>query len=485
MKTRYVLFNWFYYAIVFVFFVFFFTRIHPIAPFDSDDWSNMILERPSFPSLDCWNPTKVFPERFEPFVSTIAGYLIVPLVGDYIGGLILANSIVVAFFIIIYLLFVHRYIITRFQLNPLICLALITIFILLHFLILRTAEECNEYLLYSNDSNCYYHYIMPNLLCASLVIWLMHHDIRIESHGRTIATLLVFIYLALCSNLYSVTILISYIGSVLLIDLKTFSPSRSWLTSYIKRNAPFLIVIVLWVIIQWIESNGIRANCYGYLHKSFIRYLKETCKIFLTIRYNHWFLTFSILALVAAKLLKYRLKRYTRFWRISYHEWVVLLSLGLSIVYLILLSSRVNPTYVQRGDVIFEYAFFFLWMVIMALAYICTHFRQASWVAPLFILFLFFQSNTHGRTFKDVSEKYPPNIQCSIRLDQEIVTQIIDADAKGQDSVVINVPIYPYGENWPIMTPRHHSQYYGIALYKHNRTKREITTIFIPAYEIE
>ena len=131
MKTRYVLFNWFYYAIVFVFFVFFFTRIHPIAPFDSDDWSNMILERPSFPSLDCWNPTKVFPERFEPFVSTIAGYLIVPLVGDYIGGLILANSIVVAFFIIIYLLFVHRYIITRFQLNPLICLALITIFILL------------------------------------------------------------------------------------------------------------------------------------------------------------------------------------------------------------------------------------------------------------------------------------------------------------------------------------------------------------------
>lgn len=251
MKTRYVLFNWFYYAIVFVFFVFFFTRIHPIAPFDSDDWSNMILERPSFPSLDCWNPTKVFPERFEPFVSTIAGYLIVPLVGDYIGGLILANSIVVAFFIIIYLLFVHRYIITRFQLNPLICLALITIFILLHFLILRTAEECNEYLLYSNDSNCYYHYIMPNLLCASLVIWLMHHDIRIESHGRTIATLLVFIYLALCSNLYSVTILISYIGSVLLIDLKTFSPSRSWLTSYIKRNAPFLIVIVLWVIIQW------------------------------------------------------------------------------------------------------------------------------------------------------------------------------------------------------------------------------------------
>ena len=104
MKMRISVPNWIFYTAIFAFFIVFFTRIHPIAPYDGDDWFNIIIERTSYPSLEFWNPTKVFPERLEPFVATLAGYLVVPLVGDYITGLIWANAFVVAVFIIVYLL---------------------------------------------------------------------------------------------------------------------------------------------------------------------------------------------------------------------------------------------------------------------------------------------------------------------------------------------------------------------------------------------
>ena len=492
MKVRISVPNWIFYTAIFAFFVVFFAHIHPIAPYDGDDWYNIIIERTSYPSLDFWNPTKVFPERLEPFVATLAGYLVVPLVGDYINGLILANAFVVAIFIIVYLFSVQRCIETRFNLSRLTIQALMIVFILLHFLLLRTSGECNEHLWYSNDANCYYHYVIPNMLCASLVLWLMRHDVRKENNGRTIAILILLTYLALCSNLYSVVILIAYIGALLLLDLrskspqaiKPTSPQRGWLIAYIRRNAHFLVIIALWGIVQWIESHGIRANSYGYMKEPLIYCLKVTIYNFLTIGYNRWFLVVALLAIVGAKLVDYRRGGHG-LWHVGIRQWSILIAAFLSIIYLILLSSRVDPTYVQRGDVIFEFAFFLLFLVILSLAYLCSHHRFAAYFTPLLILFLLFQTNTSGQTYKDVNEKYAPDLAGSIRIDRDIVRQIIDAEAAGMDSVTIQVPKYPYGENWPIMTPRYASQYYGRALYKHNQTKREIITIFIPSYEID
>lgn len=488
MKYRYLMSNWIFYTFIFFCFVVFFTLVHPIAPYDGDDWYNIIIERPPYPSLDYWNPTKVFPECFEPFIALLAANLIVPLVGDYINGLIVANAIIVSVFIIIYLLSVQRFIEFRIPITRLTLQSLMVVFILLHFLILRTKDECNEYLWYSNDANCYYHYIIPNMLCSSLVLWLMRNDIRSEKNGRTIATLLVLTYLALCSNLYSVVILIAYIGAILVLELSTLSidnqkPSVS-LKNYLHRNTPYLLVIVLWGIIQFIEANGIRANCYGYLHKSLILCIKVTVYNFFTIRYNLWFLGLSLLALFGAKLLDYKLGRH-RFWHIGNRQIIILLAASLSIMYLILLSSRVDPTYIQRGDVIFEYSFFLLLLVIMALAYLAKHIKYVSLATLLLIPFLLFQINTPKRTFKDVCEAYAPDLPNCIRIDHEIVRQIRDADAADMDSVVISIPKYPNYENWPVMSPRYASQYYGRALYKHNQTKREIITIFIPSYEIE
>ena len=493
MKARIYLPNWIFYTAIFVFFVVFFFGVHPIAPYDTDDWLFMGIERPSYPSLYCWNPSKVLPERLEPFVSMIGGYLIVPLVGDYIKGIILTNAIVVSLFIIVYLLLLHRYLEANFSLGRLTNLSIILVFTVLHFLILRTAKENNDYLWYTHDAACYYHYVIPSLLNASLVLWLMQRDFRIEKSGRVTALLIALFYLALCSNLYSSVILIAYLGSILILDLiipKPLIPNSTesdngWFKKYIHRNIRYLVIIFFWGVIQWFEANGTRANGFGYLHEPMIYCLKVTIYNFITLSYNHWFLLISILAFIGAKFWDFKQNR-QGLWHIGFRQWVILLSLGLSIAYLILLSSRVDPTYIQRSDVIFAYAFFFLLLVTHALVYLCKQHRHVTFAMPLLFVVLLFLTNTKGKTFKDVIEEYEPELETCLAIDNDIVQQILDADAARLDSVSIDVPTYSkHSYNWPVMVTDYASQYYGHALYLHNQTKREIKTRFIPTYVID
>ena len=66
--------NHLFFFIGFLALVFYYGLIHPLVPFDTDDWMNMTISRPLYPSLHCWNPTKVFPERLEPAVAMIAAF---------------------------------------------------------------------------------------------------------------------------------------------------------------------------------------------------------------------------------------------------------------------------------------------------------------------------------------------------------------------------------------------------------------------------
>ncbi len=486
MKAKLFESNILFYTIITIFFIVFFSRIHPIVPYDTDDWQNICIERPLYPSLECRNPTKVFPECFEPAIATLAGYLVVPLVGDYIDGLILTNAFVVSLFILVYLISVHKYLKYRFKISQLTSFALIIIFILLHFYILRYAFQNNEHLWYSHDANCYYHYVIPNMMCASMVLWLMRHDVKEIRNIFAIIISVVLTYLALCSNLYSVVILIAYIGAVLLMDLfHHFKAEEKWLQIYIKRNSIFLVILVLWSIVQIIEANGMRATGFGYLHQPFVYCMKVTVYNFLTTRFNHMFILVTVLILMIAKFIDVKKGR-NSLWNIDKQDWVIILALGLSTIYLIMLSSRVNPTYIQRGDVVFEYVFFYLLLVILAIAYICTHVKYAIPFIPLFLCFIYFETKTSGNTFKDVMYDYEPDLQTCIEIDRDIVRKICNADALGQDSVIIGVPRYSkHSYNWPIMVTDYASQNYGKALYKHNQTKREIKTIFIPTYIID
>ena len=460
----------------FIAFIFFFGQIHPLVPFDTDDWMNMSIERPLHPSLNWWNPTKVFPENLEPAVAMLAASFIASIIGDYINALILTNALVVSFFITCYLYFVQKLLNDKFRLSPLSNFCIMALFVLLHFLLLKTKETDNDYLLYAEDCNCYYHYIIPNLLCSCLVLWLMRHESFDWKNYIQTTIIILITYLALCSNLYSTVILIAYIGAKLLYDLfKCNKKERRWMVIFIKQYAYGIIVIFLWLIVQLIEVNGIRANAYGHVNDPFAEMVMSTIKSSFVVQFNIGVVFFAALTFLSAKILDYKSGQHSIF-HIGKRQIVILLATILSFLYLILLSSKVKPENMQKGEVIFSYTFFILLLLILSVGYLCSRIKVLRYFLPLLILLVTFNIRNVRSAFLGVQCLWGTSEYECIAYDRNFIDQVRHSEALGQDSVTILVPKFDLKDNWPLAFDS--SEGICVTLSKHSVIKRYIKSDF-------
>jgi len=465
-----------FYLFLFIIFFVFFSQVHPLLPFDTDDWMYIGLTRPPYPTFSQWNPAKLLPECLQPLIGFVAAYIVTPIIGDYIHALIYTNAFVVSSFIIGYLFSVQTLIKRKYSISNYSVFFIITIYTLLHFLALKTATTNNEHLWYSRDVNCYYNYIIPNMLCASLVIWLMTHDYRKLKSSISISILAFTTFMALFSNLYSTVILIAYIGATLTLDIFTYNKKQQkWLLKFIKFNYFYLIIIVGWFVVQLFEANGNRATSYGYQLLPFKDSLIESlkCVLFKT-HFNDWFLLFCIGSIICAKICNYLCNH--RFLYVGKQTKSLIIALILSLSYLILLSSRVFPRYLLKGDVIFSYIFFFLLLVVLSLAYLCSRIRLVKIICPFLVFFFFFMTNAKQNSFKDLHSWNKTDLYTCEKFDRDMVNQLKKAEVLGKDTVIIYVHNYNEGTNWPLNLE--FGEYIGLTLHKHGIIRRKITTIF-------
>jgi len=476
MKKSIIESNWLFYSIIFIIIFIFYAQAHPIVLFDTDDWGIVVLERPAFPKMSLWNPTKIFPECIAPIIASFAAFFVVPIVGDYFDSLIYCNALLISLFITAYLYSVQKVIEYRFNIGKLSVFGIISIFTILHFLLLKTLPSDNDHLWYSHDYTCYYHYTMPELLCMCIVLWLMRHEVKELKNMKQWAIFLTANYLALCSNLYATVILIAYIGSSLVVNLFTCSKNKKkWLIDYILHNCYYLIVIIFWLIIQWIESHGHRATSYGHLYDPIWEYTMMATKNFFEIQYNKYAIIFSALIFVCAKIVAYY-KYKQKLLYFGKKQIIVIFAMILTIIYQILLCSRVEVPYIKRADVIFSFAFFFLLLVVFGMSYICSNNKYIRYLFPFIIFFFLFEINTKENTFKDIMNEHGYTAQTCLDFNRKIVNQIQLAEAIGKDTVYIKIPKYEEADNWPLISDS--GNRVGMTLYKHNVISRKIVTIY-------
>lgn len=463
--------------ISFLILVFYYGLIHPLVPFDTDDWMNMTISRPFYPSLHCWNPTKVFPERLEPAAAAIAARFIAPVIGDYINALILVNAIVISFFISLYLYLVQRLLTDRFRLSILSSFCIVVLYALLHFLILKTKVTGNDYLWYAEDCNCYYHYILSNLLCASLVLWLKLSNVNKLMKGWRVIVLIIVTYFALCSNLYSTVILIAYIGAKLVYELFSCNKSETkWLGSYIKHHSYCLVVLFLWLVVQLIEVNGIRANAYGHVDDSLSEYILLSTQSLFALRFNIGIIAFLALVLLGAKTYHTLVEQH-RIIHIGKQQVILILASILSLFYLILLSSKVKPENMLKGQIVFSWIFFLLLLAILCLGYLCSRMKAIRCLLPLAILLVVFNLKNIRNEFLGVQCQWGTTEFECIDTNRDIINQVRYAEALGQDSVSIRVPKFNYKDNWPLAFDCGFS--IGNTLSKHKITRRKLKSSFV------
>lgn len=65
-----------FYALIFIYFIIFFTKLHPITISDTDDWTYLFINRKAIPLWKNWNPIRILPEVLMPLISEISTYIL-------------------------------------------------------------------------------------------------------------------------------------------------------------------------------------------------------------------------------------------------------------------------------------------------------------------------------------------------------------------------------------------------------------------------
>lgn len=256
-----------YFSVIFIFFFIFFSKLHPLVPYDGDDWRYLGFAREAIPLWKDWNPTRVLPEILMPLMGYVAAYLIFPVNGDYIHAVTISSSLFLSFFITVYLWMFSRYLHERFSIGLEGNLEATTLFITFHFLIFSYKINPIPYLFGMINLTCVFYYLIPALVNNSVVFYLLLKSKIFNSnekpHKWISGFFILSIYLSIFSNLFQSIILASYVVSILLFRLPWKTISLSTTKKYILDNRFFVGIFVLWLISLLYEANGGRAHSVG------------------------------------------------------------------------------------------------------------------------------------------------------------------------------------------------------------------------------
>lgn len=256
-----------FYSCILIGLFYFFTNIHPLYIFDTDDWANMVFGRRLYPSLDQYNPIKVFPETAMPFVSVISLKIFYPLTKDYVGSLCIGYSFFYSSVIVAFLLSLEKTIkfikeqishpkkfdkksIYKDHSENL-------LFVFFVFALMFTLGPNSSYLFRELDVTCIFHYSIPALLNISLVLFLISErsekQLLIFDNYILNGFFILLLYIAIFSNVFHNVVLSSYITiNVILNTIKIlyFSPKPSIFKkkflNCIYYNYQYIIFMFVW-----------------------------------------------------------------------------------------------------------------------------------------------------------------------------------------------------------------------------------------------
>ena len=466
--------------LTFAFFMVFFTKVHPIALFDTDSWYYAYYHRHPWPIWQFWNPTRVFPEVFMPVVSLFSAHVIYPLVGDYFFSLTIGYATVVSAAVTLLTWMVYRH----FQqegCGAFECAVLSLLFLICHFLILRSGDSKNRYMLLTENTCTHFYYVLPNLLNCTLVLWLIDdpkltHFFTSRYAARK-AVFLVLAYFCMFSNLWGSMIGGIFASVALLMGLiKVKKDNKHWFGDYLKARSATVLLLVLWLLGQWFEFNGRRANQLKNFH--FSQTVREAINA-----------AVPVLSSVSAPFLWMALILHAggigvTLWKKRRDELApaqyALIAALLTALYLLLSCAVCAPGYISRPDTFYGLFFFVMLILLTAFRQVMRHLPGTRTIVPLCLIVLALECNTDGITYRN-SMYYDLPASVCYQVDNDILQQLQSAVAAGESKTVLYVPKFNAAKNWPILANKSSRKRIPAHLYKMGLLQKNIeVTKIIP-----
>lgn len=465
---------------IFIVLYIFFTKIHPLIIFDTDDWTYISSTRDAFPMIESWNPARILPEILMPLCASVATFLIYPIMGDYIMAMAYVFAFVLCLTIVIYIYMFALILEKKMNCDKDISIFVAIVFLLLHFMIFRNFPSNNVYAFYSMDVTCYFYYIIPTLLNLILIFALELYpklfklnDKHIIQTGFTFLTL----YLAIFSNLFSSYIIAIWAGVKMVIpfQFKNCKKGIAPLLDFIKGHLLNVAIICLWLLSMLYELNGGRAH--SLTQASDIFPLKKTIILALDLckKINILFIFLFVVLFTVQLFISHA--KHVKFKGVSVFTKQVVIFELLSIIYLIMLCAKTKSEYISRPEIILGPVAVLLFVWCIVLVKLIISWPKMGAVLPLLCCIIFFNINVTGQTFLESNAK-GIDWKVAYQVDNYIIQQIKQAEDKGKTEVQLHIPSYARDDNWP--QALYAASKFSQSLYKHGIISREIQVVMIP-----
>ena len=441
--------------LVFFLLLAFFTEAHPLVMYDGDDWNGLSKQRSiAFPKWHDHNPIKVLPESLMPLAGSLAAYFVCPFLGDFVSSVTLVSAALVSLAVILCVFLFLRVMEGAFSLEPWAACLLSGIFLAFHFLIFRGGESNDLYLFAAPNLTCYYNYTIPALLNMTLVLFFLWRGIsgnRSTEGQRGKDALLVFVlFLALCSNVLHSIILMAYVMTELLWEI------RRW-----RQQRFFLGLLAGWLLTLLLEATGGRAGQMGQslweipLGNTFLSLMhvlfQNNKGIFIALAFALVFVGSSLFLYLRRK----EKDALDDMYRVRQQKF--LLCALLWTAYVVPVCARAGGGYVDWPGVTIGLFFYLFLGMMWAAAYVFRRKPGALSILPIlaFILFCRAVNPEQGLTHSTMGN-VPPAICAEISRD--LIRQVRSAEEQGLREMELHVPKGDDRDNWP------HPTYMGPAV---------------------
>lgn len=470
------------YLAVFAFMYVWFTQVHPLVIFDADDWTYLTPDREAWPIWGEWNPAKVFPEVFMPLCSTVGSFLLMPLIGDYITVMTVTHAFVVSMFITVYLYCFAQLLKRVFGLDFLGSVYATALFLIFHFLAMRSDYLDNLYLFYCKDLNCYYNYLIPALLNGSIVMWMVKNekfeDFMAKGSAGAKGLFYLVLYMAIFSNLVDSVILAVYAGARLLLGFLQQVKKPDW-KRYLKEHALFLGIFAAWLISAVFELSGGRAG--EGASGSLLHNLKDAayCLFEVLKNCNAMFLVLCAVLVVTAGVMFLRNRKSDAGFGGLGILWIV--CVGAMVFCMVVLCAMVSPGYMYRAEYLFGIFFYCMVFVLLCFGYVVYKQPKVLLIVPILLCVLISETDTKEKTFQESNMGNLDPAVCA-DISRDLLQQAVDANEAGLTEMTLYVPLWDSEDNWPhavqLMDRMCH------ALYAHRIIDYPIGMTIVPSAEI-
>lgn len=152
-------------------------------------------------------------------------------------------------------------------------------------------------------------------------------------------------------------------------------------------------------------------------------------------------------------------------------EKISVISLVITIIFLVLLCAKSTPNYLGRGDVLVSPAFSLFLIIFLNLVYIIKQYPKLQYILPIVVLFFCIEAMNNLKFYTESTIGRLSPAVC-VNVDNDIIQQIVKADENGKTKMILNVPKNKSKSNWP------HPDYMGnvisSTLYRHGLIQNSI-----------